>query len=433
MRTPNWIRRIFGLSVTDEKAWNPSLWQLYGSQSLSGETVTEHTALTYSAVWCAVNLISGTIATLPLHLMQRKGERKRIADDRPLYRVLHDEANSYMTAKQFRETILSHVLLWGNGYAEISRNEYGDVVSLWPITPNRVRPQMIDSNVYFAISMPDGQDVVLPRDKVLHIAGLGFDGFLGYSPIAMARRSIGLSMAMETFGSRYFGAGTHPGVVVSHPGKLGPEAHRNLKDSLSAGYSGLGKSHRLLLLEEGMKLEKLGVPPNDSQFLESRQFQVTDVARWFNLPPHKIKDLTRSSFSNIEQEQLSFVQDSLLPWLVTLEQAYNQQLLTSYDKSLSGRGRYYTKHVVEGLLRGDSQSRAQYYTAMLTQGVMSINEVRALEDMDPVEGGDIHLVPLNMTTLDRAGEPPEPTTPEPQQPEQQDPSQDENTDNEEQQ
>jgi len=406
------FRQFFrDLALSDPKAWSPSLWSLHGSQSLSGELVTEETALNYSAVYNAVSLISGTVGSLPLHLMQRKDAAKRIADDRRIYRVMHDEANPWMTAMAFRECLMAHVLLWGNGYAEIIRNGMGEIMQLWPITPNRVTPQIQNGALSYRVRMPDGKDVFLPRERILHIPGLGFDGFLGYSVVAMARKSIGLGMALETFGALYFGQGTHPGVVVSHPGSLSPAANDNLKKSLTEGYSGLGKSHRLLLLEEGMKLEKLGIPPNDSQFLESRQFQIPEVARWFNLPPHKLKDLTRSSFSNIEQEQISFVTDSILPWLVRLEQNYSLQLLTPTDKDLSGRGRYYFKHSVEGLLRGDAASRAAFYGPMLDRGVFSINEVRALEDMDPVEGGDIHLVPLNMTSLENAGKPaPTPST-----------------------
>ena len=403
------IKQYFrNLSLTNPKAWNPSLWQMAGAQSVSGENVTEATALTYSAVWNAVSLISGTIGALPLHLMQRKGKIKNIVDDRKLYRVMHDQANEYMTAMAFREVLMAHVLTWGNGYAEKVRNGYGEVIELWPITPNRIMPFMQGDELFYRIKMPLSADVILPRDNVLHVPGLGFDGFQGYSVIAMARKSIGLGMAMETFGAMYFGSGTHPGVIVSHPSQLSEQGSRNLQDSLVKEYSGLGKAHRLLLLEEGMKVEKWGIPPDDSQFLESRQFQIPEVARWFNLPPHKLKDLTRSSFSNIESEQISFVTDSILPWLVRLEANYNMQLLTTSDKSLSGYGRLYFKHIVEGLLRGDAASRSAFYTVMLDKGVMSINEVREKEDMDPVKGGDIHLVPMNMTTLENAGKPPAP-------------------------
>lgn len=389
------------LSLTDPKAWDRSLWNLYGSQSLSGETVTEQTALTYSAFWCGVSLISGTVATLPLHLMQRKGDKKRIADDRKLYSVMHDQWNEYMTAEIGRQVMMNHVLTWGNGYAEKVRNGYGEVIELWPITPNRVTPRMKEGELVYEIKMDREAPIILPRDKVLHIPGLGFDGFIGYSVVAMARKSLGLSMALETFGSNFFGKGTNPSMVVSHPGQL--KDPTNLRKALQESYSGLGQSHRLMLLEEGMKVEKYGIPPDDCQFLESRAFQIPEVARWLNLPPHKLKDLSRSSFNNIEQEQISFVVDSILPWLIRLESNYNSQLLTTGDRGLYGQGRLYFKHVVEGLLRGDSASRAAFYTAMLDRGVFSINEVRELEDKDPVEGGDVHLIQQNMTTLDNAG------------------------------
>ncbi|MCA9464233.1 MAG: phage portal protein [Nitrospira sp.] len=390
------------LGVDDPKAWDPLLWNLCGAQSLSGETVTEQSALTYSAVWNAVTLIAGTIASLPLHLMQMKAEKKRIASDRVMYRVLHDQANPFMAAKTLRETLMGHILLWGNGYAEKVVNGYGELVQLWPIAPNLVTPMWRDGDILYRVKVGK-EDKYFTRDKILHIPGIGFDGLMGYSVVAMARKSIGLGMAMETFGSLYFGNGTHPGVIVSHPNQLSAAAHANLKKSLTEGYSGLGQSHRLLLLEEGMKLEKVGVPPEDAQFLESRQFQIPEIARWFNLPPHKLKDLTRSSFNNIESEQRSFYTDTLLPWLVTLEQNYNMQLLTDSDRALSGRGRLYYKHVVEGILRADAAGRGAFYREMFNIGAFSINEIRQLEDKDPIEGGDIHLVPMNMTSLQNAG------------------------------
>lgn len=389
------IGYILALDITDPKAWNPSLWNLQGT-TIAGQAVTETSALTYSAVYNAVSLISGTIGSLPLHLMERKPNGKRIAVERPIYKVLHDTPNPYMTAMSFREALMGHILLWGNGYAEIVRNGMGEVVELWPVTPNRVTINMLDGKPYYTINMGTEPSVTLPREQVLHIPGLGFDGFRGYSVVAMARRSFALGMAMESFGVKYYENGTHPGVVVSHPGKLKDTA--SLREALTASYYGLGQSNRLMLLEESMKIERVTVPNTDGQFLESRQFGVTEVARWFNLPPHKIKDLTRSSFSNIFQEQISFVTDSILPWLVRLEQNYNMQLLDQVG------GRYYFKHTVEGLLRGDPASRASFYSTMLDRGVFSINEVRELEDKDPIAGGDIHLVPLNMTTLDKAGQ-----------------------------
>lgn len=409
---------VRALGLNDEKAWDRSLWQLAGSQSLSGETVTEHTALTYSAVYNAITLISGTIGALPCHLMQKKSEtkggrtveKKRLADDRRMYRVLHDEFNPYMTAMAGRECLVAHALAWGNGYAEIVRNGYGELMELWPITPDRIRPEMKNGALVYRIRVGN-EDIYLPREKVFHIPGDGFDGFTGYSKIALARKSIGLGMALETFGALYFGQGTHPGVVVSHPMKLSQQGHDNLQKSLTAAHSGLGKSHRLLLLEENMKIEKIGIPPDDSQFLESRQFQIPEIARWFNVPPHKLKDLTKSAFSNIESEQQSFYGDTILPWLVRFEQNFNMQLLSPSDKEYSGRGRLYFKHNAEGILRADTAARGEFYTQMFNIGALSINEIRAYEDKDPVDGGDIHLVPLNMTSLENAGKLPEPKTP----------------------
>jgi HK97 family phage portal protein len=214
----------------------------------------------------------------------------------------------------------------------------------------------------------------------------------------MARKSIGLGMAMETFGAQYFGAGTHPGVIIEHPNKISDAGSTNLRQALTETYSGLGQSHRLMLLEEGMTAKFPAIPPDDAQFLESRQFQIPEIARWLNLPPHKLKDLTRSSFSNIESEQISFVTDSILPWLVTLEQQYNMQLLTLTEQTAQ---KLFFKHNVEGLLRGDAASRAAFYRALFNLGALSPNDIREKEDFDPIDDpmADEYYVPLNMVPL----------------------------------
>lgn len=400
---PDFLKRVLSafkirnLSVTDEKAWNRSLWTLIGARSDSGTSVDEFSALNYSAVWCAVNLISGTVGSLPLHLMKQAGKGKREAREKGLYYVMHDQANPFMSAMQFREVLTAHVLTWGNGYAEKVCNGIGEITELWPISPDRMRIDWKDSAPLYCIRV-DNREIQLTRDKIFHIAGLSFDGIQGYSVISMARQAIGLGMAMEEFGARYFGAGTHPGAIVSHPGHLSPQAHDNLKTDLQTKYAGLGQSHRLLLLEEGMKLENLGIPPEDSQFLESRLFQVQDIARWFNLPVHKLKEMSKSSFSNIESEQISFVTDSILPWLIRIEQAYNMQLLSMTERQ---RQRLYFKHVVEGLLRGNSVDRAAFYKEMFYIGAMSPNDIRAKEDLDPIDGGDEYFVPVNMIPLSK--------------------------------
>lgn len=389
--------RIKNLSVTSEKAWNPSLWNLQGAKSLSGETVTEETVLTYGAVWNAVNLYAGAISTLPLHLLRKKGRNTVHEIEEPLYRVLHDRFNPYMDARIGREVMMSHVLLWGNAYAEIVRNGFGEVTSLWPITPNRIRPVLKDSVFFYEVQV-DTDTIPMSFDKILHIPGLGFDGLQGYSVVAMARKSLGLGMALDTFGALYFGQGTHLGRVFSHPSSLSDKARGNLEKSLAGTHEGLAKAHKIIILEEGMKTEKIGIPPEDSQFLESRQFQIADVARWFNLPPHKLKDLSKSSFNNIESEQLSYVIDSILPWLVRFEQGYNCRLLTEkeqYKKNM------FFRHNVDGMLRGSPQTRAEYYRVMFNIGAMSINDIREKEGWDAVEGGDERFIPLNMFPLSK--------------------------------
>ena len=392
------LGRIRNLSVTDPKAWNPTLWNLRGSQSVSGENVTEATALTYSAFWNAVTLISGTTASLPLNLMQKQDKTRRIADEQSLYRVMHDQANPWMTAMAFREVMMAHILTWGNGYAEIVRNQVNEIVALWPIAPDRITKMEIKGGEFFYdIRLPTSETVTLPREQILHIPGLGYDGYIGYSVVAMARKSIGLAMAMNTFGELYFGNGTHPGVVVSHPGNLSASAKTNLENSLTEAHSGLGQSHKLLLLEEAMKIENIGIPPEDSQFLESRVFEISEMARWFNLPPHKLKDLSKSSFNNIESEQISFVTDSILPWLIRLEQNYKMQLLILRQQKEG----FYWHHVVEGLLRGNAKDRALYYKIMRNIGAITANEVRALENMDPNPSNlaDELWVMMNMVPL----------------------------------
>lgn len=385
---------MWNLSLTDPKAWDRSLWQLAGSQALSGEIVTEETALTYSAFWNAVSLISGTVSTLPLHLLRKDEKKTLFATENTLFRVLHDRFNPYMTAQIGREVMSSHILTWGNCYAEIVRNGYGQIVELWPIGPDRVRIEVVDGALVYRVKV-DNEEKPFTRRNILHIAGLGFDGYVGYSVVAMARKSIGLGMAMETFGSRYFGEGTHPSAIVTHPNQLKDD---NLRKALKESYAGLGKTHRLMLLEDGMDFKNIGIPPEDSQFLESRQFQVTEIARWFNLPPHKLKDLTRSSFNNIESEQISFVTDSILPWLIRFEQCYNMQLLTDNEQYQQNM---HTRHNVDGLLRGNAKDRAEYYRIMFNVGAMSIDEIREKESWDPigVEFSSEHFVPLNMAPL----------------------------------
>lgn len=376
-RLPQLNRFLNNLALSDPKAWNPGLWNLIGSKDISGSNVSEYTALTYSAVWNAVNLYAGALSTLPLHLCRTDANKTLKVTEKRLYHCLRSSFNKIMTAQVGRSVGIAHLLTWGNWYAEKVYNGLGEIKELWPISPNRVHITMEDGILIYNIEVGT-KTYKFTRDQILHIPGLGFDGFQGYSVIAMARKSIGLGMAMETYGAEWFGQGTHPGVVVSHPTQL--KDPKTFREAFELEYSGLSQAHRVLLLQEGMQVEKLGYPPEDGQFLQSREFQVPEIARWFNLPPHRLKDMTRSTNNNIEAENISYVTDSLLPVAINIEQNLDLQLLSYTQKYVNN---WYFRHNFDGLLRGNAKDRAAYYKIMFGIGAMSINQIKEKENMDP--------------------------------------------------
>lgn len=355
---------------------------LGGSPTVAGTSVTEKSAMRNVAVFACVRILAESVASLPLFVYRRtaEGGRER-ANDHPSYSVLHDAANPEMTAMTFRETVQGHAASWGNGYAYIVR-KHGWVTELWPLLPDRTVPVRVDGAVAYRVTLANGEQRMLHPLDVLHIPGFGYDGLQGYNPIRLARESIGLGMAAEEFGARFFGQGTNLGGVVEHPGKLGQTAHENLRQSLAQKHQGLGRAHLLLILEEGMKYQRIGVAPNDAQFLETRKFQVTDIARLFRVPPHMIADLDRATFSNIEHESIEFVVHSLRPWLVRWEQAINVRLFTPRE-----RREYYAEHLIDGLLRGDSKSRAEALATLRQNGIINADEWRAMENLNPQDGG----------------------------------------------
>lgn len=385
----------------DDDRWYSNM---LAPETNSGAVVDETTALNISGVWACIKIISEDVASLPLHLYQRLNKGKQRATNRPMYYLLHDRPNPEMSAMTFRETLTAHVLSWGNAYAEKDMDLMGNVKALWPIPPHRV--QVYRSNggqIYYEVTTePNGEKIILQRDQMLHVPGLSYNGIVGYSVITKHRESIGLALATEEFGARFFGAGTHPGIVVSHPGRLGPDAHNNLKNSLVTGYSGLGKTHRLMLLEEGMKMEKIGIPPEDAQFLQTRKFQIAEFARIYRIPLHMLNEGDKAAtFASVEQFSLEYVTRTLRPWLVRFEQAYNWQLLSNDLE----RRRYFWEHLVDGLLRGDIKSRYEAYAMGRNWGWLSADDIRELENLNPLPDGkgEIYLQPLNMV---EAGTPP---------------------------
>lgn len=371
-----------------------------GRQTFSGVSVSHESALMYSAVFRAVDLISKHVAMLPFVLFERTGERSKVrAEGHPVYNLLRLAPNPMMTAYNYRVALMAHVLLWGNHYSEIVWGRDGYPRELWPLRPDRMEMRR-DRNgeLFYRYRYGDGGSSDLRPYQVLHIRGLNLDGEKGLSVIGHARQTIGLGLAAEQFGAEFFGNGARPGGVLEYPGVLGDEGFDALQESWLAAHQGLGNSNRVAILEEGVTYKQIGIPPEDAQFLETRKFQVTDIARFFGVQPHKLMDLGHATFSNIEHQSIEYVQDALQPWAVNLEQSVDLQLLLP-----SERGRFYSKLLLAALLRGDSQARTESYASGIQNGYYSINDVRALEDMDPVAGGDAHLVQMNLGPLDAIG------------------------------
>ena len=383
-------------------------YAFYFGGTTSGKAVTERSAMQMTAVYSCVRILAEAVAGLPLHLYRYKEDGgKEKALDHPLYLLLHDEPNPEMSSFVFRETLMTHLLLWGNAYAQIIRNGKGEVIALYPLMPNRmVVDRDIHGQLYYQYTRSTeeaptmkGVTVNLPPSDVLHIPGLGFDGLVGYSPIAMAKNAIGMAIACEEYGAKFFANGAAPGGVLEHPGTI--KDPQRVRESWQSTFGGSGNSNKIAVLEEGMKYTPIGISPEQAQFLETRKFQINEIARIFRVPPHMVGDLEKSSFSNIEQQSLEFVKYTLEPWLVRWEQSIQRTLLSPEEKKS-----YFAKFNVEGLLRGDYASRMSGYATARQNGWMSANDIRELENLDRIpteDGGDLYLINGNMLPLGNAG------------------------------
>jgi len=381
---------------------NPKKWLVDffhgGQETYSGKRVDEKTAMKTSAVFACVDRLSSAMAALPLKVYKRTEEGRETAKNHFAYKMLHDEPNDELTSFTFRQLQMAHVLLWGNSYAEIERDNAFRAKKLWPLPPWKVEPKKDDNRgVYYEV-MVDGKRKILYQDQVLHIRGLGLDGLKGLSRISMARQAVGLSLATEEYGARFFGQGANPGGIVEYPGQLSDDAWERYKKDMRKSYEGLSQSNRLMFLEEGMKYHETSIPPDDSQFLQTRKFQLTEIARIYNVPLHLLQEHENSTTwgSGIEHLNIGFVVFSLTPYLENWEQEIDKKIVTTKD--------YYSEHNVEGLLRGDSQARANFYNTMTNIGAYSINDVREKENMNKIDGGNTHFVPMNMMPLEQSEE-----------------------------
>ena len=385
---------------------SPSYTYFFG-RTHAGKRVNDRTALQQIAVYACVRVLSEAIAQLPLHLYKYTDKGKERVPEHPLYFLLHDQPNPEMTSFVFRETLMSHLLIYGNAFAQIIRNGRGEVLGLYPLMPDKIRVDRDEKNqLIYKYSRYDEAnpnlkeqgEIILPAEQVLHIPGLGFDGLVGYSPIAMAKNAIGLAAACDEYGSTFFSNGASPSGVLEHPGVIkDPERVRN---AWHRAY-GSGNAHKIAVLEENMKFTPISIPNNEAQFLETRKFQIEEIARLYRVPLHMIGDLEHATFSNVEHLSLDFVKYTLDPWIVRWEQGMQKALLSESEK-----GQYFVKFNVDGLLRGDYASRMQGYATARQNGWMSANDIRELENMNMIpeeEGGDLYVINGSMSRLSDAG------------------------------
>jgi len=362
-----------------------------GYQSMSGVTVTPETAMKYSAVFSCIKVLSESVGMLPLHLYKDADKGRKKAKDHKLYSLLHDEPNTYQTAQEFKEMLVAHVCLRGNFYAYINRVR-GEVRELLPFNPDAVAPILNDDyEVEYKVTYKNGTSDVLKQKDVFHIKGLTLDGFTGVSVIHYAKDSIGLGLATERHGSKLFSNGARPGGILSTDQKLQPDQVERIRDNWNDTQGGLENAHRTAILEGGLKWAAIGMTSEDSQFLETRKYQRSEVAGMFRVPPHMIGDLERSTNNNIEHQGQEFVTYSLMPYLTRIEQRVRKSLLNTKEKK-----EYFAKFNVSALVRGDMKTRIAWYGGMINWGLMSPNEGRELEDMNPRDGGDDYLTPMNM-------------------------------------
>jgi HK97 family phage portal protein len=368
--------------------------------ALSGVQVNERNVMGLTAHFACVRVTATTLASLPVHVYERTAGGRIRSYDHPIARLLHDQPNPEMTAFSFIEGMQAQISNTGKSFAEIVYSRRGEVAELWPIAPGKCFPRRNEKTKKLEYFFPQSGDV-LPSWKILHIPGLSFDGINSFSPVGLFRQAFGLGLAVEQYGSLFFGKGTHIGAFLEHPGKLGEQAYTRLKSEMEAKYRGIKNSHGVIILEDGMKFNSLGAKMEEIQFIESRKFTATEMARIHGVPPHLIADLEHATFSNIEEQGIEAVVYSFRPWAARWEQALNARLLTPSEQQ-----RYYIKFEIDGLLRGNTKARFEGYRIGREIGIYSANEIRQMEDMNRREDpeGDTYMTPLNMQSSREDGE-----------------------------
>ncbi len=390
------LRSAFSSGLAKPERWLTGYFG--GEETPAGVQVSPATAMTYSAFFAGVRVISEDVSSCPLPVFQRQDVGKRLAVEHPVFGVLNSVANPLMTAVTLRKTLMGHALTWGNGVAAKEHNEAGELVALWPLRPDNLFIDVVETEpgrpkILYRYTPESGKHAVFFPDEVLHISGIGYDGVRGYSIVHQARTTIGLGLATEEFGARWFGNGSRPSGTLTHPGTVSDPARKRMKADWKNMHRGLDQSHQIAILEEGVTWQSIGIPPEDAQFLETRQFEVEEMARWFRLPPHKLSHLLRSTFNNIEHQGIDYVNSSLRSWLVEWEQ---QILLSCF--TAPERVTHYAEHNTDKLTQGDFKSQMEGYAVGRNWGIWNADDVREKLNENPLPDGkgQVYLAPLNM-------------------------------------
>lgn len=383
------------LSV-NPKLDSPTGWPAVGSYT--GKPVNDLTPLQVTAAWAAIRLISETIGTLPLHLYRRTPRGRERAEEHNLYWLMKLKPNRFMNAVEVRESLAVSLCIYGHAYAKLDKNGTR-FASIIPLDKRTVMAERVKGEILYRVS-EDGQQTIYPADQILSIKGFGGAGELeGYAPYHFHKQALGLALAAEEYGARFFGNGARPSGFLTIDQILKPEQREQFKKTFQGMHSGLENSNTLALLEAGMKYEKVTSANNEAQFIETRKFQIDEIARIWRVPPHMLMEMGRATFNNIEQQNISFIQSSLQPYLVRIESTLNTTLLNDTEQR-----QLYFEFDVRGLLRGDSKSRSEYYRNMRMIAGMTPNEVRTAENLPTQDGGDDLHVPLNMAPIDQLRE-----------------------------
>jgi HK97 family phage portal protein len=380
---------------------------MVGPGSLSGVWITPETALTFTAVYAAIRVLSEDTASLPLQVYRATGKGRKPQKDHPVNRLLATSPDGEVTSMSFREALMGHCLGWGNGYAELEWSRGGELLAMHLLPPGQTEPKRRpDKSLYYETK--DGSETKSLRpDQVWHLAAIGYNGLSGYSPIRLARDAVGLGKAAEAFGGSFFGNSAIPKGALEVPTTLSDKAAAQLRDDFQSIHGGVANAHRLMVLEGGAKWVNTQVNPEDAQFLSTRQFQVVEIARIFRLPPHKLGDYSQAHLANVEASNLDYLVTCLRPWLVRIEESANLRLFSEAEREAG----FHVKHDMRALLRASSKDRADYYTKMRDLGAFNVDQILELEDLNPIgeeAGGQARFVQLNMTTLEAAAHPPEP-------------------------